>query len=233
MRTPTIGEIDRKIQNTEIKECEIGTLGFEQDDDVVSERQIPDSETSEEPLQTAEVCPIFVESYSGYSDYYSPTPKVVITLTGRAKLTDVRATLDTGAEVSVITLDAATRFEIPITYSSGMALRTIIGNKSRFVGFADNVPVTIGNSVVRTRFYIMDCPGIKIILGFPFFRKARVTFRYPRDDKDRPVFALLYDPRTGGITTVKTNTETEKARETLLARSQNAVGMIQSNSSSD
>ena len=164
-----------------------------------------------------EVCPVFVETYSGYSDYHSPTPKVVITLTGRAKLTDVRATLDTGAEVSVITLDAATRFEIPITYSSSMALRTIIGNKSRFVGFADNVPVTIGNTVVRTRFYIMDCPGIKIILGFPFFRKARVTFRYPRDDEDGPVFALFHDPRTGEITIVKTNTKTEKVRETLLA----------------
>jgi len=118
------------------------------------------------------VCLIFVESYSRYLDYYLLTPKVVITLTGRAKLMDVKATLDTRVEVSVITLDATTRFEILITYSSGMALRTIIGNKSRFVGFVDNVPVMIRNSVVRTRFYIIDCPGIKIILGFPFFRKA-------------------------------------------------------------
>src|SRR6266536_5390226 len=196
--------------DTKIMECEIGIGEF-----------------------VTEVGPLVVENFSSYSDYYSPTPKVIIILTGRAKLADVRAILDTGVEVSVITLDAAKRFEILVTYSSGMALRTIVGNKSRFVGFADNVLVTIGNTVVRTRFYIMDCPRIKIILGFPFFRKARVTFRYPRDDEDRLVFALLYDLRIGGITILNTNMKTEKARETLLARSQNAVGMIQSDSSSD
>ena len=103
-----------------------------------------------------DVCPIVFESFSGYADYHLTTPKVIITLASRAKLIDVRAVLDTGAEVSIITLDAAVRFEIPITYNSGMALRTIIRDKSRFVGFIDNVPVTIGNSIVRTRFYIMD-----------------------------------------------------------------------------
>jgi hypothetical protein len=184
-----------------------------------------------EEVTVAEACS--VETYSGYSNYHSPTPKVVITLTGRAKLTDVRATLDSGAEVSVITMDAATRFEIPITHSQGMALRTITGNKSRFIGFADNVPVTIGNSVVRTRFYIMDCPGIKVVLGFPFFRKARATFRYPNDEEGGPVFALLRDPRSGIITSVKTNTETPQARDIQVARSQNATGLIQSDSDSD
>ena len=170
-----------------------------------------------------EVSPLVVENFSSYSDYHSPTLKVIITLTERAKLADIRATLNTGAEVSVIILDTAKRFKIPVTYSSGMALRTIVRNKSRFVGFADNVPVTIGNTVVRTRFYIMDCPGIKVILGFPFIRKARVTFRYPRDEEDGPVFALLCDPRTRDITSVKTNTETERARDTFLYKSQTGV----------
>jgi hypothetical protein len=49
-------------------------------------------------------------------------PKVVITIVGRSKLADVRAILDIGAEVSVISLDTAVRFEIPITYNMGMAL---------------------------------------------------------------------------------------------------------------
>ena len=126
--------------------------------------------------------------------------------------------LNIGVEVSVITLDTVKRFEIPVIYSLGIGLRTIIGNKSRFVGFTDNVLVTISNTVVRTRFYIMDCPGIKVILGFLFIQKARVTFRHPRD-KDRPVFTLLYDPRTRQITSVKTNTETERARDSFLYRS--------------
>src|SRR6266536_3876069 len=115
-----------------------------------------------------EVSPLVVENFSNYLDYHLPTPKVIITLTGRAKLADVRATLNTGVEVSVITLDAVKRFEILVTYSSGMALQTIVRNKSRFIGFANNVLVTISNIVVRTQFYIIDCLGIKVILGFLF-----------------------------------------------------------------
>src|SRR6266513_682997 len=135
----------------------------------------------------AKLSPLFVKNFSRYLDYYLPTPKVIITLVGRAKLANVRATLNIGAEVSVITLDAAKRFKIPVTHSLGIALWTIIGNKSRFVRFTDNVPVIISNTVVRTWFYIIDCLGIKVILGFSFIQKARVTFRYSRDKEDRPV----------------------------------------------
>ena len=80
----------------------------------------------------------------------------------------MRAILDTGAEVSYISLDAVLRFEIPITYSIGIALRTIISTKSKFVGFIDNVAVTIENTIVRTRFYIIESPGIKVVLRFLF-----------------------------------------------------------------
>jgi len=64
----------------------------------------------------------------------------------------------------------------------------------------------------------MDCPGIKVILGFLFIQKARVIFRYPRDKEDRLVFALLCDPQTREITSVKTNIETERARDSFLNR---------------
>jgi hypothetical protein len=80
----------------------------------------------------------------------------------------VRAILDTGAEVSYISLDAVLRFEIPITYSTRIALRTIIRTKFKFVGFIDNVTVTIENTVVRTRFYIIESPGIKVVFRFLF-----------------------------------------------------------------
>jgi len=72
----------------------------------------------------------------------------VITLTRRAKLIDVKAILDTRVEVSVITLNTTICFEILITYSLEIALRTIISNKSRFVSFVDNVSITIRNLVI-------------------------------------------------------------------------------------
>src|SRR6266536_6058109 len=139
------GQTNKRILDTKITECKIGIGEF-----------------------ITEVSPLVVENFSSYLDYHLPTPKVIITLIGRAKLADVRATLDTGVEVSVIILDVAKRFEILVTYSLGMALQTIVRNKSRFVGFTDNVLVIIGNTVVRTWFYIMDCLGIKVILGFSF-----------------------------------------------------------------
>ena len=72
----------------------------------------------------------------------------MITMTKRTKLIDVKATLDTEAEVNVITLDAAMRFEILITYSLGIALKIILGNKSRFIEFIDNVSIIIKNLII-------------------------------------------------------------------------------------
>jgi len=161
-----------------------------------------------------DVYPRFFEAYSSYADYYSPTPKVIITLTRRAKLTNVRAILNTSTKISIVTLDATLRFKILITYNLGIVLRTIVKNKSRFVRFIDNIIVTIRNIVVRTRFYIIDCPSVKVIPRFLFFRKVRVTLRYPRNKEDRPVYILFYNPRTREIISVKTNTKIEKVRET-------------------
>jgi hypothetical protein len=49
-------------------------------------------------------------------------PKVIITLAGRGKLTNIRVTLNIRAKVSVISLNIALRFKIPITYSTGITL---------------------------------------------------------------------------------------------------------------
>jgi len=49
-------------------------------------------------------------------------PKVIITLVGRGKLVNIRATLNIKAKVSVISLNIALRFKILITYSIGIAL---------------------------------------------------------------------------------------------------------------
>jgi hypothetical protein len=49
-------------------------------------------------------------------------PKVIITLISRGKLVNIRATLNTKAKVSVISLNIALRFKILITYSIKIAL---------------------------------------------------------------------------------------------------------------
>jgi hypothetical protein len=49
-------------------------------------------------------------------------PKVIITLVGRGKLVNIRATLNIKAKVSVISLNIALRFKILIIYSIEIAL---------------------------------------------------------------------------------------------------------------
>jgi hypothetical protein len=73
-------------------------------------------------LRIIDVNPLVIKNYSSYSDHYSPAPKVIITIAGRGKLTNIRATLNTRAEVSCISLDIVLRFKILITYSTRMAL---------------------------------------------------------------------------------------------------------------
>ena len=49
-------------------------------------------------------------------------PKVIITLVSKGKLINIRAILNIKAKVSIISLNIALRFEIPITYSIKIAL---------------------------------------------------------------------------------------------------------------
>ena len=62
-----------------------------------------------------------------------------------------------------------------------MALKTITGVKSRFISFVNNIIVIIGNCVINNKFYIIDAFSIKVILGFLFFCKVKVSFCYFRD----------------------------------------------------
>jgi hypothetical protein len=49
-------------------------------------------------------------------------PKVIITLISKAKLINIRAILNTKAKVSIISLNIALRFKIPIIYNIEIAL---------------------------------------------------------------------------------------------------------------
>ena len=139
-------------------------------------------------------------------------PKVIITLASQVKLNNIRVILNTSTKVSVIMLDTILWFEILITYSSSMALRIIIRDRLRFIRFIDNIPITIRNSIIWTRFYIIDYSRIKVILRFPFIYKARIILRYLSNYKDRLVYILFCDLITREIISIKINTKTENTK---------------------
>jgi len=57
-----------------------------------------------------------------------------------------------------------------------MALKIITKIKSHFIGYANNIAIIIGNLIVCIWFYIINILSIKIILSFPFFWKAKLSF---------------------------------------------------------
>jgi hypothetical protein len=108
-----VGEIDKRMQEMEIIESEVG-LG-----ELVG---LKDLLYKSNNLWIINVNPLVIKNYSSYLDYYSLAPKVIITIVGRGKLANMRATLNTRAKVSYISLNTVLRFEILITYSTKMAL---------------------------------------------------------------------------------------------------------------
>ena len=100
----------------------------------------------------------------------------MITISRNIKISNIKATLNSKAEVSCIILEMAIQLGLPITKSQSIALKIIIRIKSRFIDYVNNIAITVGNLIVRTRFYIINILGIKIILSFLFFRKVRLSF---------------------------------------------------------
>ena len=111
----------------------------------------------------------------------------MVTIPENTKISDVRATFDSGVEVSYIILEMAIRLGLSITKSQSMALKIITKTKSCFIGYADNIAVIVGDLVICIWFYIINILGTKIILGFLFFWKARFSFRYPSDKEGKSV----------------------------------------------
>ena len=70
-----IGQTNKRMQDMKVTECEMGIgdliNGFSS---LITESKISIGEL------VAKLSPLFVKNFSRYSDYYSPTPKVIITL---------------------------------------------------------------------------------------------------------------------------------------------------------
>ena len=136
----------------------------------------------------AEVCLLNMEGDQPVTFHLS-TPKIVITILRNIKISDVKVTFNNEVEVSCITLKMAIRLSLLIIKNQSIALKIIIKIKSCFIGYADNIAVIIGDLVVCIWFYIINILGTKIILGFPFFWKARFSFWYPLNEEGRSVLA--------------------------------------------
>ena len=139
----------------------------------------------------ADVSLKLIKAYLGYLNVYFLTLKIVVILAKRFKLVNIKTTLNFKTKISVITLKVILKVNISITRNNNIALKTIIKTKSKFVNFANNLPVIIKNAFIKTRFYIINTFSFKLILSFLFIRKTKLTFRYFKNTVDKLVFVCI------------------------------------------
>ena len=73
-------------------------------------------------LQIINVNLLIIENFFNYLNYYSFIFKVIIILTDKNKLIDIRITFNIKAEVSYISFNIVLKFEILITYNNKITL---------------------------------------------------------------------------------------------------------------
>jgi hypothetical protein len=112
----------------------------------------------------------------------------------------------------------------PPQYYTRIILKIIIRNKNRFISFCNNIKITISNSINLTYFYIMDISGIKVILGYPFFRKTKIILTYLYNKKKGPVYMFFADYLSGKLTNMRVNKDTNCYKEIRKKRMQERIG---------
>jgi hypothetical protein len=107
--------------------------------------------------------------------YTVKSPRMVVNLGGEAS---VRALLDTGAEINVMTLDIAQEAGLAMRRNPKLVLVSHTGNTRGFVGVCENVEVQVGGIVTKQHIFVVDEADHLLVLGQPFVLATQLTFSY-------------------------------------------------------
>ena len=108
------------------------------------------------------------------------------------------AILDTRAKANVMPLLIAKGLGCPILSTEHLKLRTVSGQVIKFSGIA-KVSVKVKHRVgYDTVFFLIDKSTI-VLLGQPFIKAIKLTFKYP---KDRSIKAVMVSPKSKGSTCI-------------------------------
>ena len=113
------------------------------------------------------------------------TAKMRVLIGGRV---EAPGTLDTGAEVNVMTKKMAEKAKLMILRDHKITFQTINGIEFVFYGLCKNVEVDIGGIINYGDFLIIEEGTLDVLLGMPFFFESEMTFDYPADGTMRAVF---------------------------------------------
>lgn len=103
------------------------------------------------------------------------SPKVKIMVNGGEPLVTI---LDSGAEMNVITRQAADKFGLAIKRQDRVSMVVYDGNASAFCGICENVEISIGGLRVLQHLYVSESGTHSLLLGQPFVFAVEMGFEY-------------------------------------------------------
>ena len=98
-------------------------------------------------------------------NYLATCPQAIVELNGGRK---VRALIDSGAEVNIVSEEVAMELGLAITEEHRMHVVDVNENVSKTRGLCENVRVSIGRVSTTQCFLVMANPSKPLILGMPF-----------------------------------------------------------------
>ena len=129
---------------------------------------------------------------------------------------EVQALVDTGAEVTVMTVKLANSLRLLMIPNFRVNMSSAMGKSKRFVGLCEDVPISIGKITYRVPVWVIDKLEHRLILGRTYHKLSGLAIR---ENDDGTCSATIYTPdRTGVITwqAVGPDSDRNQSREDLL-----------------
>ena len=130
----------------------------------------------------------------GKIHYLEDTPKIRCRV-GHA-IRSCMGLIDTGAEVNVITAGLAAEARIPVRPDPLLSMRGHTGHTKPFSGVCENVDIDVGGVSVKGNFFVLPESDHNLVLGNPFIKYARLSFRYDGSGRQ---FASVADQRNDEV----------------------------------
>ena len=108
--------------------------------------------------------------------YLEDCPKISVRL-GGDQASQI-ALLDSGAECNVITTGLVDAHSLPTSLGTRLLMKSHTGHIKKFVGVAENVLIKVGSISVEGHFFIIEDAQQEVVLGNPYLKAARLSFRY-------------------------------------------------------
>jgi hypothetical protein len=144
--------------------------------------------------------------------YIAASPTATVHIDGHK----VKALIDSGAEVSVMTMGLAEELRLPISHIFKINMSGATGKMKAFHGLCEDVPIEIGKIVHKVPVWVIDRLEHALVLGRPYQKTAQLKLE---ETPDGGTEATIYTPDGTGMvswTAVRPREDKDQTREDLL-----------------